>query len=52
MGIPIEGLGDGFSWKSQDLERSGQIARDGLDLPAEVGGGGLEGRRQGGAFLH
>ena len=29
MGIPIEGLGDGFSWKSQDLERSGQIARDG-----------------------
>ena len=29
IGIPIEGLGDGFSWKSQDLERSGQIARDG-----------------------
>ena len=29
LGIPIEGLGDGFSWKSQDLERSGQIARDG-----------------------
>ena len=21
IGIPIEGLGDGFSWKSQDLER-------------------------------
>jgi len=29
LGIPIEGLGDGFSWKSQDLERSGQLARDG-----------------------
>ncbi|WP_399696891.1 cob(I)yrinic acid a,c-diamide adenosyltransferase, partial [Xenophilus sp.] len=25
----IEGLGDGFSWKSQDLERSAQLARDG-----------------------
>jgi cob(I)alamin adenosyltransferase len=29
IGIPIEGLGDGFSWKSQDLERSAQLARDG-----------------------
>jgi cob(I)alamin adenosyltransferase len=29
LGMPIEGLGDGFSWKSQDLERSGQLARDG-----------------------
>jgi cob(I)alamin adenosyltransferase len=29
IGLPIEGLGDGFSWKSQDLERSGQLARDG-----------------------
>ena len=29
LGIPIEGLGDGFSWKSQDLEHSGQLARDG-----------------------
>ncbi|RYY69371.1 MAG: cob(I)yrinic acid a,c-diamide adenosyltransferase [Comamonadaceae bacterium] len=29
LGRPIEGLGDGFSWKSQDLERSGQLARDG-----------------------
>ena len=29
IGIPIEGLGDGFSWKSQDLEHSGQLARDG-----------------------
>ena len=29
IGIPIEGLGDGFSWKSQDLAHSAQLARDG-----------------------
>jgi cob(I)alamin adenosyltransferase len=29
LGLPIEGLGDGFSWKSKDLEQSAQIARDG-----------------------
>ena len=29
LGIPIEGLGEGFSWKSQDLEHSAQLARDG-----------------------
>jgi len=29
IGMPIEGLGDGFSWKSQDLEHSAQLARDG-----------------------
>lgn len=29
IGIPIEGLGDGFSWKSPDLDRSSQLARDG-----------------------
>jgi cob(I)alamin adenosyltransferase len=29
IGIPIEGLGDGFSWKSQDLEHSAQLAREG-----------------------
>lgn len=29
LGIPIEGLGDGFSWKSQDLEYSAQLAREG-----------------------
>lgn len=29
LGIPIIGLGDGFSWKSRDLERSAQLARDG-----------------------
>ena len=30
LGIPIEGMGDGFSWKCQDLEHSGQLAREGL----------------------
>ena len=29
LGIPIEGLGDGFSWKSQDLEHSALLACDG-----------------------
>ena len=29
LGVPIEGLGDGFSWKSQDLAHSAQLARDG-----------------------
>ncbi len=29
LGIPIEGLGDGFSWKSRDLEHSAQLAQDG-----------------------
>lgn len=31
LGIPIEGLGDGFSWKSKDLEHSAQLARDGWE---------------------
>ena len=29
LGIPIEGLGDGFSWKSRDLEHSARLALDG-----------------------
>lgn len=29
LGMPIEGLGDGFSWKSRDLERSAALALDG-----------------------
>jgi cob(I)alamin adenosyltransferase len=29
LGIPIEGLGDGFSWKSRDLAHSAQLALDG-----------------------
>ena len=29
IGLPIEGLGDGFSWMSKDLDHSAQLARDG-----------------------
>ncbi len=29
LGLPIEGLGDGFSWKSKDLDHSAQLAREG-----------------------
>jgi len=29
IGLPIEGLGDGFSWKSRDLDHSAQLAREG-----------------------
>jgi cob(I)alamin adenosyltransferase len=29
LGLSIEGLGDGFSWKSKDLEHSAQLAREG-----------------------
>jgi len=29
LGLKIEGLGDGFSWKSKDLEHSAQLAREG-----------------------
>lgn len=34
LGVAIEGLGDGFSWKSQDLDRSAQLARDGFERAA------------------
>lgn len=29
IGVPIEGLGDGFSWKSKDLDQSAALAREG-----------------------
>ncbi|MSP34899.1 MAG: cob(I)yrinic acid a,c-diamide adenosyltransferase [Limnohabitans sp.] len=29
IGISIEGFGDGFSWKSKDLEHSAQLAKNG-----------------------
>jgi cob(I)alamin adenosyltransferase len=29
LGVPIEGLGDGFSWKSRDLARSAALALQG-----------------------
>jgi len=31
IGIPVEGLGDGFSWKSRDLEYSAALARSGWE---------------------
>jgi cob(I)alamin adenosyltransferase len=31
LGLPVIGLGDGFSWKSEDLEHSAQLARDGWE---------------------
>lgn len=40
LGVPIEGLGDGFSWKSKDLEHSAQLARDGWErAKATIEGG-------------
>ena len=29
LGVPVEGLGDGFSWKSRDLDHSAALAREG-----------------------
>jgi cob(I)alamin adenosyltransferase len=29
LGLPIVGLGDGFSWKSRDLDHSAELARQG-----------------------
>jgi cob(I)alamin adenosyltransferase len=29
LGVPFQGLGDGFSWRSQDLDRSRELARQG-----------------------
>lgn len=34
LGVSIEGLGDGFSWKSKDLDHSAQLARDGWERAA------------------
>ena len=40
LGIPVEGLGDGFSWKSQDLDHSAELARNGwLKAKAAIMGG-------------
>lgn len=36
LGIPLEGLGDGFSWKSKDLEQSARLARAGWQRAAEA----------------
>lgn len=29
LGLPVEGLGNGFSWKSKDLDHSAELARQG-----------------------
>jgi len=40
LGIPIEGLDDGFGWKSQDLAHFAQLARNGWEkAKAEILGG-------------
>ena len=40
LGVPIEGLGDGFSWKSKDLDHSAELARAGwLRARADILGG-------------
>ncbi|MGE5451710.1 MAG: cob(I)yrinic acid a,c-diamide adenosyltransferase [Acidobacteriota bacterium] len=36
LGLPIEGLGDGFSWKSKDLEHSAELARQGWARAAQA----------------
>ncbi len=36
LGVPIEGLGDGFSWKSRDLAQSARLARDGWQRAAHA----------------
>jgi cob(I)alamin adenosyltransferase len=36
LGIKLEGLGDGFSWKSKDLEHSAELAREGWIKAAEA----------------
>lgn len=36
LGLKLEGLGDGFSWKSKDLERSAALARAGWERAAEA----------------
>ncbi|BDG17531.1 cob(I)yrinic acid a,c-diamide adenosyltransferase [Thermus brockianus] len=36
LGIPIEGLGDGFTWKSRDLEASAGLAREGWQRAKEA----------------
>ncbi len=36
LGLKLEGLGDGFSWKSKDLERSAGLARQGWERAGEA----------------
>lgn len=41
LGVPYQGLGDGFSWRSRDLDRSREIAREGWAEAREAILGGL-----------
>jgi cob(I)alamin adenosyltransferase len=34
LGLKLEGLGDGFSWKSKDLDQSAELAREGWQRAA------------------
>ncbi|THJ33033.1 cob(I)yrinic acid a,c-diamide adenosyltransferase [Lampropedia aestuarii] len=36
LGVPIEGLGDGFTWKSKDIEHSAELARQGWSKAREA----------------
>ncbi|WP_298629849.1 cob(I)yrinic acid a,c-diamide adenosyltransferase [uncultured Thermus sp.] len=36
LGIPVEGLGDGFTWKSRDLEASARLAQGGWERAKEA----------------
>lgn len=40
LGLVLEGLGDGFSWKSRDLEHSARLAREGWSRAAQAIAGG------------
>ncbi|MCX8005778.1 MAG: cob(I)yrinic acid a,c-diamide adenosyltransferase [Burkholderiaceae bacterium] len=41
LGVPIIGLGDGFSWKSRDLAKSAALARAGWQRAAQAIAGGV-----------
>ncbi len=36
LGIPIEGLGDGFTWRSKDLAQSARLAQEGWERAREA----------------
>ena len=36
LGVPIEGLGDGFTWTSRDLDASAELARRGWERAREA----------------
>ncbi|MEW5880171.1 MAG: cob(I)yrinic acid a,c-diamide adenosyltransferase [Pseudomonadota bacterium] len=36
LGVPVAGLGDGFSWRSRDLAHSARLAREGWQRAADA----------------